>query len=78
MDFLGPHTYPVGDDPIRLRYAAAIACELSGTFGKPVIMEEFGVSSDFASDANAATYYRHVLHSTLLAGRNRVDRVEQH
>ena len=67
-DFLGPHTYPVGDDPIRQRYAAAVACELSGTFGKPVIMEEFGVSSDFASDANAATYYRHVLHSTLLAG----------
>jgi endo-1,4-beta-mannosidase len=67
-DFLGPHVYPVGDDPVRQRYAAAIACELSGTFGKPVIMEEFGVSSDFASDANAATYYRHVLHSTLLAG----------
>ena len=67
-DFLGPHTYPVGDDPIRQRYAAALACELAGTFGKPVIMEEFGVSSDFASDANAATYYRHVLHGTLLAG----------
>ncbi|MGH3282538.1 MAG: beta-mannosidase, partial [Trebonia sp.] len=67
-DFLGPHVYPVGDDPIRQRYAAAIACELSGTFGKPVIMEEFGVSSDFASDANAATYYRHLMHNTLLAG----------
>ena len=67
-DFLGPHTYPVGDDPIRQRYAAALACELAGTFGKPVIMEEFGVSSDFASDANAAAYYRHVLHGTLLAG----------
>ena len=67
-DFLGPHTYPVGDDPVRQRYAAALACELAGTFGKPVIMEEFGVSSDFASDANAATYYRHVLHGTLLAG----------
>ena len=67
-DFLGPHVYPVGDDPVRQRYAAAVACELAGTFGKPVIMEEFGVSSDFASDANAATYYRHVLHSTLLAG----------
>ena len=66
-DFLGPHIYPVGDDPIRQRYAAAVACELSGTFGKPVILEEFGVSSDFASDVNAATYYRHVLHSTLLA-----------
>jgi endo-1,4-beta-mannosidase len=67
-DFFGPHTYPVGDDPVRQRYAAALACELAGTFGKPVIMEEFGVSSDFASDANAATYYRHVLHGTLLAG----------
>ena len=67
-DFFGPHTYPIGDDPIRQRYAAALACELAGTFGKPVIMEEFGVSSDFASEANAATYYRHVLYGTLLAG----------
>ncbi len=31
-------------------------------------MEEFGVSSDFASDEHAATYYRHVLYNTLLAG----------
>ena len=67
-DFFGPHTYPVGDDPVRQKYAAAIACELSGTFGKPVIMEEFGVSSDFADEASAAAYYRHVLYGTLLAG----------
>jgi endo-1,4-beta-mannosidase len=67
-DFLGPHVYPIGDDPIRQRYTAAWECELSGTFGKPVIMEEFGVSSDFASDSHAARYYRHVLYSTLLAG----------
>ena len=67
-DFLGPHVYPVGDDPIRQRYAAALACELAGTFGKPVIMEEFGVSSDFAGDQHAAAYYRHVLYNTLLAG----------
>src|SRR3984957_1511512 len=31
-DFLGPHIYPVGGDPVRQRYAAAVACELSGTF----------------------------------------------
>jgi endo-1,4-beta-mannosidase len=68
VDFLGPHTYPVGDDPVRQRYAAAVVCALSGTFGKPVVMEEFGVSSDFASEANAAVYYRHVLWNTLLAG----------
>jgi endo-1,4-beta-mannosidase len=68
VDFLGPHVYPVGDDPVRQKYAAALDCELAGTFGKPVIMEEFGVSSDFASEQNAARYYRHVLWSTLLAG----------
>ena len=67
-DFLGPHVYPVGDDQIRQHYAAAWQCELASTFGKPVVLEEFGVSSDFASDPNAARYYRHVLHHSLLAG----------
>ena len=40
-------------------------------------MEEFGVSSDFASDANAATYYRHLRHPAgrgdRLIGRNNTD-----
>jgi endo-1,4-beta-mannosidase len=67
-DFLGPHVYPIGDDQIRQHYAAAWACELAATFGKPVVLEEFGVSSDFASAQNAARYYRHVLHNSLLAG----------
>jgi endo-1,4-beta-mannosidase len=67
-DFLGPHVYPVGDDRARQHYAAAWACELAGTFGLPVILEEFGVSSDFASEENAANYYRHVLYNSLLAG----------
>jgi endo-1,4-beta-mannosidase len=67
-DFLGPHVYPLGDDRIRQHYAAAWACELTGTFGKPVVLEEFGVSSDFAAEQNAARYYRHVLHNSLLAG----------
>jgi endo-1,4-beta-mannosidase len=67
-DFLGPHVYPVGNDQARQHYAAAWACELAGTFGRPVVLEEFGVSSDFASDENAAHYYRQVLHNSLLAG----------
>src|ERR1700685_1158431 len=67
-DFLGPHVYPVGDNQIRQHYAAAWQCELAGTCGKPVVLEEFGVSSDFASGAHAARYYRHVLHHSLLAG----------
>ncbi len=67
-DFLGPHVYPVGNDEIRQHYAAAWECELAGTYGLPVVLEEFGVSSDFAAPAHAARYYRQVLHNSLLAG----------
>ena len=67
-DFLGPHVYPVGDDEVRQHYTAAWECELAGTFGRPVVLEEFGVSSDFVSGAHAARYYRQVLHNSLLAG----------
>ena len=68
VDFVGPHSYPMQDDQVRQFLAPAFACELAGTFGKPVVLEEFGVSSDFAADENAAAYYRQVLHTTLLAG----------
>lgn len=67
-DFVGPHSYPMGDDPVRQHYAAAWICELAGTFGRPVLLEEFGLSSDFAADTHAAHYYRQVLHNSLLAG----------
>jgi hypothetical protein len=67
-DFLGPHVYPHEDDPVRVHYAAAWACEMAGTYGRPVVLEEFGVSSNFFSGAHAARYYRQALHNTLLAG----------
>ncbi len=68
VDFIGPHTYQASDDPVRQMLAPAFACELSGSFGKPVVLEEFGLSSDMVSGDNAAHYYRQVLHSSLLAG----------
>ena len=68
LDFVGPHAYPMQDDDHRQALAAAFACELAGGFGKPVVLEEFGVTSDFAADDLAAGYYRQVLHTTLLAG----------
>ena len=68
VDFFGPHSYPMQDDQARLSLTPAFACELAGSFGKPVILEEFGVSSDFASEENAAAHYRQVLYTTLLAG----------
>ncbi|WP_421109296.1 glycoside hydrolase 5 family protein [Streptomyces sp. NEAU-S77] len=67
-DFLGPHVYRMEDDPVRQHYAAAWVCELTGTYRRPVILEEFGVSSDFASGPGAARYYRQTLHNSLLAG----------
>lgn len=67
-DFVGPHVYPMGDDPVRQNLTAAFVCELAGFTGKPVVLEEFGLTDSFTSAANAAHYYRQVLHTTLLAG----------
>ena len=68
VDFFGAHVYPALDDQVRQFLAAAFDCELAGSFERPVILEEFGVSSDLASGENAAAYYRQVLYTTLLAG----------
>ena len=68
VDFFGPHSYPMQDDPVRQFLTPAFACELAGSLGRPVVLEEFGVSSDFAADEHAAAYYRQVLHTSLLAG----------
>ncbi|HUZ82660.1 MAG TPA: cellulase family glycosylhydrolase, partial [Gaiellaceae bacterium] len=68
VDFIGPHVYPMEDDEVRQLLTAAFVCELASGFERPVVLEEFGVSSDFAADEHAADYYRLVLHSTLLAG----------
>lgn len=67
-DFLGPHVYRMENDQIRQHYGAAFICELVSTLGSPVVLEEFGLSSDFASPEHSAHYYRHVLHASLFAG----------
>jgi endo-1,4-beta-mannosidase len=68
VDFVGPHVYPMESDRVRLHLGPAFACELAGFAGKPVVLEEFGVSTGFASAASAGHYYRQVLHTSLLAG----------
>ena len=67
VDFVGPHVYPMGNDPLRQHLTAAFNCELSH-LGKPVVLEEFGLTTDFASEEHAGDYYRQVLHTSLLAG----------
>ena len=68
VDFLGPHVYRMETDRARQHLAAAFVCELAGFAGLPVVLEEFGVSTDFVSDRGSRDYYRQVLHTSLLAG----------
>ena len=77
VDFLGPHVYPMLDDQVRQALAAALACELSGSFEKPVVLEEFGVSSDFASGENAAELLPPGALHDAPRGRPGMDRLEQ-
>ncbi|MFD0486984.1 cellulase family glycosylhydrolase [Saccharopolyspora spinosporotrichia] len=68
VDFVGPHVYRMDSDPVRHHLNAAFVCELSAVAGKPVVLEEFGLSSDHVSAQNAGHYYRQTLHTSLLAG----------
>lgn len=67
-DFVGPHVYPMETDQVRQHLKAAFVCELASVGERPVVLEEFGLTSDFAADDHAADYYRQVLHLSLLAG----------
>ncbi|MDN4615761.1 cellulase family glycosylhydrolase [Leifsonia sp. F6_8S_P_1B] len=73
-DFVGPHVYRMETDQVRQHLKAAYIAELcatgplTGGRGLPVVMEEFGLTSDFVSDEGAASYYRQLLYNTLLAG----------
>jgi endo-1,4-beta-mannosidase len=68
----------MGDDQLRQHWRAAFLCELAGVappgphgeppLHRPVLLEEFGASSDFVSDENVGHYYRQLLHTSLLAG----------
>lgn len=68
IDFHGPHMYRMETDQVRQNLGAAFVCELLDIGGKPVVMEEFGLTSDYVSEENAGHYYRQILHNTLLAG----------
>ncbi|HET8615078.1 MAG TPA: cellulase family glycosylhydrolase [Actinomycetales bacterium] len=68
VDFVGPHVYRMESDVVRQHLKSALQCELAAVAGKPVVLEEFGLSSDFASEENAGHYYRQQLHLSLLGG----------
>ncbi|WP_433868703.1 cellulase family glycosylhydrolase [Saccharopolyspora sp. CA-218241] len=68
VDFVGPHVYRTDSDPVRQHLGAAFVCELAAVAGKPVVLEEFGLSSDQVGEEGAAHYYRQTLHTSLLAG----------
>ncbi|MET8472279.1 cellulase family glycosylhydrolase [Streptomyces sp. NPDC006422] len=68
VDFVGPHVYRSDTDRPRQHYRAAFECELAAVTGKPVVLEEFGLSTDTVSARNAGVYYRQTLHNSLLGG----------
>ncbi|MFJ2197861.1 cellulase family glycosylhydrolase [Streptomyces violaceusniger] len=68
VDFVGPHVYRSDTDRPRQHLRAAFECELASVTGQPVVLEEFGLSTDTVSDRNAAVYYRQTLHNSLLGG----------
>ncbi|HEY2644693.1 MAG TPA: cellulase family glycosylhydrolase [Galbitalea sp.] len=68
VDFLGPHVYRMETDQVRQHLTAAFIIELLNFNDRPVVLEEFGLTSDYVSEENAAHYYRQLLHNSLLAG----------
>jgi endo-1,4-beta-mannosidase len=66
-DYIGVHAYPDENDKVRQLNNVAFRTEMSH-FNIPVLTEEFGASTAFASEKNVGVYYRQVLYSTLLAG----------
>jgi endo-1,4-beta-mannosidase len=68
VDFLGPHVYRMETDQVRQHLTAAFIIELLNFKDRPVVLEEFGLTSDYVSEENAAHYYRQLLHNSLLAG----------
>jgi endo-1,4-beta-mannosidase len=68
VDFLGPHVYRMETDQVRQHLTAGFICELLNFNDQPVVLEEFGLTSDYTSEPNAAHYYRQLLHNSLLAG----------
>ncbi len=68
VDWIGPHVYPMGNDQLRQFWRAAFVCDLASTAGLPVVLEEFGASSDFVSEENLGHWYRQLLHTSLVTG----------
>jgi endo-1,4-beta-mannosidase len=68
VDWIGPHVYPMGDDQLRQFWRAAFICDLSSSAGLPVVLEEFGASSDFVSEEHLGHWYRQLLHTSLVSG----------
>lgn len=67
-DFVGPHVYAMETDVIRSHLKSAFICELASIGDRPVVLEEFGLSSDFVSGEKAERFYRQFLFNTLAAG----------
>ena len=68
VDYLGPHTNPVDQDPLRQALGAEFSLRGVTHLGLPVLLEEFGCAETQASEQHQALYFREVLHACLSVG----------
>lgn len=68
VDFFGPHFYPKETDALRQSAFAGFAMKMLQPLARPVLLEEFGCSSDQVDDELGAAYYRTTLWSAFGAG----------
>lgn len=68
VDFFGPHFYPKEADAFRHSAFASFAMKMLQPLDRPIVLEEFGCSSDQADDELGAAYYRTTLWSAFGAG----------
>lgn len=66
-DLVGPHVYPEEESPLVTAMTAYEAVALARG-PRPVLLEEFGTTDGFGSEASQARYYRSVLAGSLIGG----------
>jgi endo-1,4-beta-mannosidase len=68
VDWLGPHVYYGDSDPLRQGLQTDLSLRQLQPLGKPLLLEEFGCSTNQAGEAEQAAYYREAIVAALSVG----------
>jgi endo-1,4-beta-mannosidase len=68
VDWLGPHVYYGDADPMRQGLQTDLSLRQLQPLGKPLLLEEFGCSSNQAGEAEQAAFWREAVVASLAVG----------